>query len=280
VGPHPSVGHVTLAGAFIDGNKLPAAAAADVDVHGTHVTGIIGARPSRAQDYAGVAPGCALAVGRIFRGAHDGATNADIANAIDALSKDQQVDIINLSLGATVGSDVVHDAIIDAAERGTLCVCAAGNDAAAVQYPAAFSEALAVGAVGMQGWGPAGSVAASRLPSQQTLFGSGNLFAANFSSNGNEIQCAAPGVGIISPVPNRHDAEILHAAIDGTSMACPAATGALAVLLSRNAAYRALPRDRSRSDAARRIFTEVLRDVGLPPTYAGRGIPALQPLVG
>jgi subtilisin len=280
VGPHPSVGHVTLAGAFIDGNKLPAAAAADVDVHGTHVTGIIGARPSRAQDYAGVAPGCALAVGRIFRGAHDGATNADIANAIDALSKDQQVDIINLSLGATVGSDVVHDAIIDAAERGTLCVCAAGNDAAAVQYPAAFPEALAVGAVGMQGWGPAGSVAASRLPSQQTLFGSGNLFAANFSSNGNEIQCAAPGVGIISPVPNRHDAEILHAAIDGTSMACPAATGALAVLLSRNAAYRALPRDRSRSDAARRIFTEVLRDVGLPPTYAGRGIPALQPLVG
>jgi subtilisin family serine protease len=277
VGPHPSVGHVTLLGAFVDGELLPgAAAAADIEVHGTHVTGIIGARPTRANDYGGIAPGCDLAAGRIYRGAHDGATNADIANAIDALSRGHQVDIINLSLGATVASEIVHDAIVDAAERGTICICAAGNDASAVNYPAAFPEALAVGAVGMQGWGPPGSIASSRLPMQPNLFGTQNLFVANFCSNGNQVQCAGPGVGIISPVPNRVDTEILHAALDGTSMACPAVTAVLAVLLSRNAAYRALPRDHSRFHAARRILTDTLRDIGLPPTYAGRGIPALQ----
>lgn len=276
-GPHPSIAHATLAGAFIDNARLPeAAAAADVDVHGTHVAGIIGARPTRAQDYGGIAPGCDLAVGRIFRGADDGATNADIASAIDALSKEQQVDLINLSLGSTVPSEVVRVAIVDAAERGTLCICAAGNDANAVNYPAAFPEALAVGAVGLQGWGPPGSLAGSRLPIQPNLFGSRHLFAANFSSNGSEVQCAAPGVGIISPVPNRFDGQILHAALDGTSMACPAVTGALAVLLSRDAAYQALPRHQSRADAARRILTEALRDVGLPLTYTGPGVPALQ----
>ena len=275
-GPHPSLAHATLVGAFLDGKVLPGAAAADVDVHGTHVTGIVGARPTRPKDYGGIAPGCDIAVCRIFRGPHDGASNADIANAIDALSKGYQADIINLSLGATIASEIVHDAIIDAAERGTLCVCAAGNDASAVNYPRAFPEAFAVGAVGIQGWGPPGSVAASRLPSEQNLFGSRNLFVANFCSNGNQVRCAAPGVGIISTVPNRFSAEILHAALDGTSMACPATTGALAVLLSRDAAYRVLPRDRSRSDAARRILTAALRDVSLPPTYAGRGIPALQ----
>jgi subtilisin len=276
VGPHQSLAHVRLAGSFIDGDMLAPASAADVDVHGTHVSGIIGARPSRPHDYGGVAPGCDLTVGRIFRGPNDGASNADIANAIDALSKVHQVDIINLSLGATTPSEVVHDAIIDAAERGTLCICAAGNDASAVNFPAAFPEAFAVGAVGMQGWGPTGSIAGSRLPIQPNLFGSRKLFAANFSSNGNEIQCAGPGVGIISPVPNPFGGDILHGALDGTSMACPAVTGSLAVLLSANVGYLALPRDRSRSQAARRILTEALRDVGLPPTFAGRGIPALQ----
>jgi subtilisin family serine protease len=280
VGPHPNLGHAGLAGAFINGEREPPPAAADVDVHGTHVSGIIGARPTQPGDYGGMAPGCELFVSRIFPAPESGASNADIANAIDALSIEHQVDLINLSLGTTTPSRIVRDAIADAAERGTLCLCAAGNDASAVNYPAAFPEALAVGALGLLGWGPSGSMAASRLPVQPGMFGSRSLFVANFSSNGREIGCAGPGVGIIAPVPNRFDADVLHGALDGTSMACPAMTGALAVLLSRNPAYLALPRDRRRSDAARQILIEALRDVGLPTIYAGRGIPALQPLVG
>lgn len=41
-GPHPYVSHVTDAGAFIDGNEYPGMGA-DVDSHGTHVCGTIGA---------------------------------------------------------------------------------------------------------------------------------------------------------------------------------------------------------------------------------------------
>jgi subtilisin family serine protease len=279
VGPHPNLAHVTLAGAYINNESLASSEARDVDVHGTHVAGTIGARPARPGDYAGIAPGCDLFVARIFSGPEAGASNADIANAIDALSINHGVDVINLSLGTTTPSQIVRDAIIDASERGTLCVCAAGNDAGAVNYPAAFQESCAVAAAGLQGWGPPGSLSASRLPLEPSLFGTKNLFAANFTSHGDRIDCAGPGVGVIAPVPNLFGADVLHGALDGTSMASPAVCGALAVLLSRNPTYRALPRDMSRSEAARGLLMQVLRDVGLPTTYAGRGMPTLQAAV-
>src|SRR5262249_28385815 len=158
VGPHRNLTHAMQIGAYINGQRLPPAAATDVDAHGTHVSGTIGARPLNAGDYGGIAPGCELFVARIFPGPETGASNADIANAIDALSRDHKVDLINLSLGATTPSEVVHDALIDAVERGTLCVCAAGNDGAAVNFPAAFPEALAVTALGVAGWAPPGSL--------------------------------------------------------------------------------------------------------------------------
>jgi subtilisin family serine protease len=274
-GPHANLSHITPVGAFVDGEIMPPESALDVDFHGTHVAGTIGARPSRPGDYGGVAPGSSLLVSRIYRTIDDGASNADIANAIDALSRTHKADLINLSLGSTTPSKIVHDAIIDAAERGTLCLCASGNDGGAVNYPAAFREAIAVGAVGRQGWGPPGTMTAARLPQDQTLFGADHLFAANFSSHGSEVACAGPGVGIISSVPNPFNDTPSHAGLDGTSMACPVVCGSLAVLLSRDSSYQALPRDHTRTEAARRTLREALRDMGLPTTFGGRGIPGL-----
>lgn len=271
VGPHVNLNHATLVGAYINGNVLLPADARDVDAHGTHVSGTIGARPINVGEYGGVAPGCDLFVARIFPGPDTGASNADIANAIDALSRERHVDLINLSLGATIPSKIVHDAIIDAAERGTLCICAAGNDAGAVNYPAAFPEAVAVSAVGLAGWGPQDSLSATRLPLDGGLFGRDNLYVANFTSFGPQVTCAAPGVGIIAPVPNHFGAQTLYGAMDGTSMASPIVCGALAVLLSRSPAYKALPRDISRTQAARSLLQGALRDIGLPPVYEGRG---------
>ncbi len=273
LGPHSDLAHAVAVGAFIDGEVLSANQAADVDAHGTHVAGIIGGRPADTSHYAGIAPGCELFAARVFPAPEAGASNADIANAIDALSRTHGVDLINLSLGATVPSEVVHDALIDAAERGTLCICAAGNDAGPVNYPAAFPEAVAVSAVGLAGWGPPGSLSASRLPLEPTLFGRDDLYAANFTSHGPQVLCGAPGVGIIATVPDRHGAVGLYAAMDGTSMASPAACGALAAVLSRNAGYQAMPRDLGRSQAARGILQAILRDVGLPPSHGGHGIP-------
>ncbi len=274
-GPHPCLSHLMSIGAFLGGNAYPPGSGSDVAAHGTHVCGTIGARSVVTGTYAGIAPGCDLLVARAFSGPASGASNADIANAIDALSRDHGVDLINLSLGADTPSLIVQSAIQDAADRGTLCICAAGNNGGAVQYPAAFPEAVGVAALGLAGWGPPGSLSASRLPLDAALFGRENLFSASFSSHGPGVDCSAPGVGILATVPDRHGTTPLFGAMDGTSMASPVVCAALAALLSRDASYKALPRNSERTDAARQMLMGALRSIGLPSEHEGRGMPRL-----
>ncbi|MEH3160332.1 MAG: S8 family serine peptidase [Sphingomonas taxi] len=273
LGPHRCLQHAHGIGSFIDGNEDHGPGATDdVQGHGTHVAGTIGARPVTPGQYGGIAPGVDLFAARVFAPGRL-ASNADIANAIDALSREHGVDLINMSLGAATPSEVIHDAMLDALERGTLCVVAAGNEAGPVSYPAAFPECVAVSALGLAGWAPPTSLSATRLPQAADRFGRDNLFLANFSCFGLEIDCAAPGVGIIAPV---HDpdgrSDMLYATMDGTSMASPVACGIAAALLSRHAGLAALPRDASRAALCRSLLTAGLQDVGLAPKYQGRGI--------
>lgn len=273
VGPHPFLDHVTSIGAFINGN-FDATGGADVDNHGSHVCGIVGARPSDANAFVGIAPGVELFSARVFPEGQ-GANQVDIANAIDELSIERDVDLINMSLGASVGSQVELDAIKDALERGTLCICAAGNSNGPVEFPAAFAETVAVSAIGLLGWGPDGSIPSTRLPLQRERFGSDNLYHANFSCFGSEITCSAPGVGIISTVPISNGLSQPYASLGGTSMASPAACGALAVALSRSSIYQSLPRDLTRSQMALQILRQVSQSIGLAMEYEGRGMPDL-----
>ena len=277
VGPHPALDHVVDIGSFIDG-VFDRTGGADSDVHGSHVCGTVGARPVEGGRYAGIAPGARLYSARVFP-PDSGANQMDISDAIDTLSRDHAVDLINLSLGAPVGSEIERDAIRDALERGTLCVCAAGNANGPVGFPAAFPETVAVAALGLEGWGPPGSLSAGRLPESAARFGTGNLYLANFSDFGPEITCAAPGVGIVSTVPASGAAGGTsgnpYAALDGTSMASPVACGALAARLAGDALYRTLPRDETRAAYARRALIESCRDIGLDPAFQGRGVPTL-----
>ena len=149
VGPHPCLDHVTDIGSFIDGDVGPNGGA-DSGSHGSHVNGVIGARPKSPGHYAGVAPGATLFSARVFP-PNAGANQGDIANAIDALSKTHEVDLINMSLGAPRESRIEQDAIQDALERGTLCICAAANSGGPVEWPAAFPETLAVSALALLG---------------------------------------------------------------------------------------------------------------------------------
>ncbi len=165
-GPHPNLAHVNLVGAFTDGGFQCGAAAADVAEHGTHTTGIIGARPTKAGDYAGMASNCTLFHARVFKGEgpQDGPSNADLINAIDSLSRDHACDLINMSVGGGEPTHAEQDAIRDAAERGTLCVCSAGNDSGPIEYPDACLDSAAVSAIGQLGWAPAGSFSAGNRP--------------------------------------------------------------------------------------------------------------------
>lgn len=277
VGPHVNLAHVVRVGAFIGGEVQPGDAAADVDMHGSHVCGIIGARPSRPGDYAGIAPGVDLFCARVFPPG-GGANQGDIANAIDELSRNRGVDLINMSLGAARSagpSQIEQDAIRDALERGTLCVCAAGNDNTAVGFPAAFPEAAAISALGLLGWGPPGTLASTRLPQDPARFGSDNLYLANFSCFGSEVAAGAPGVGIVSTVPERFGLAGPYAAMDGTSMASPLACGTLAAILALSPDYQALPRDQSRAEMARGMLRDKGRDIGMNADFQGAGVPTL-----
>jgi subtilisin len=259
-------------GAFIDGQRLPATDIEDADGHGTHTSGIIGAQPRNPGEYAGIADGAELFAARVFAPGK-AASQADIANAIDVLSREYECDLLNLSLGGKEPSEILEDAIEDALERGALCVCAAGNNAGDVNYPAAYQSCVAGSAIGLAGWGPAGSLAESRLPDKPNFYGADNYYLANFSCLGAEVTCAAPGVGIISTIPSALGQPARYAAMDGTSMASPTACGTLAAILARDPMYRTMSRDVHRARAARGLLVRNCRPLGLVSEYEGRGIP-------
>ena len=271
VGPHPCLDHVTSIGAFTDG-EFDSSKGSDSGSHGTHVLGIIGARPVSTGDYAGIAPAAELYSARVLP-SNSGANQGDIAMAIDELSKARHVDLINMSLVANQPSEIVLDAIRDALERGTLCLCAAGNNSSDVNYPAAFSETVAVSALGLLGWPPEGTLAARRLPVQPDKKADEGLYLADFSSYGPAINCAGPGVGYISTVPARHGLTAPYASMDGTTVASAAVCGALAVLLSQDDDYQKMPREKVRGEMARSILCRSCRDVNLAVDYQGRGVP-------
>lgn len=278
IGPNADLSHATNVGAFIGGAELPDEDfGLDVDTHGTHVNGTIGARPrATTKRPMGIAAGVDLFSARVFPPG-GGANQGDIANAIDHLSAVRGVDLINMSLGAPVGSEIERDAIQDALERGTLCVVAAGNSDGPVQFPAAFAETVAVSALGLEGWGPPGTLASIRIPTEPDRFGDDGLYLANFSCFGAEIDVAGPGVGIIASLPERFGLKTPLGSMDGTSMASPAALAALAAVLSQDQTYRALPRDLVRATRARALLGQSARDIGLAARFQGQGVPCADP---
>jgi subtilisin family serine protease len=273
VGPHPFLDHATPIGAFLDGAvSMGETAGRDVQTHGTHVSGIIGARPNPpSAAFAGVAPGAELLVARIF-GPNGGGNQGDVANAVGSLSDQHQADILNMSfIGAP--SAIEHDAIILAWRRGTVCVCAAGNqNGAAVGYPAAYPECVAVSALGLMNGAPADSMPGWNLPSAPDRWTASGLFLASFSNVGPQIAVAAPGNGIVSTIPAREGSPRPYADMSGTSMSAPMTTGVLARLLSQDKEWAEAPRDASRSARARSLLALHAMSLGLVPAYQGAGL--------
>lgn len=273
VGPHPNLNHVKDVGAFIDAvHHSGLNDGKDVHSHGSHVCGIIGAQPQQSDEYAGIAVGGDIFSARVFRPGKD-ASQADISEAIDYLSSQEKVDLINLSLGSYEPSEVLNDAIVDALERGTLCICAAANDGMEqVAFPARFPETVAVSAIGQAGWGPNGTLASLNYPEDPNKYGYNNLYLANFSNFGTEVVCCGPGVGIISTVPQGYGLAAPYAAMSGTSMASPAVCAILAGILSSSTDYTNLSRDYTRSEKARALLRMNCADIGVDDKYQGRGI--------
>ena len=172
----------------------------DDNGHGSHVAGIVAAL-NNSIGVIGVGPAVDLLAVKVLSRSGSGFTSDVIEGIQWAMNNNAQV--INLSLGSSSGSQAMHDAIIAAYNAGVVIVAAAGNSGAAVGFPAAYPETIAVSAT------------------------DSNNLLASFSSRGPEIDLAAPGVSILSTYKGTG-----YATLSGTSMAAPHVTGAVALVLN------------------------------------------------
>lgn len=233
--------------------------------HGTHVGGIIAAHGTPPNGVRGIATGVKLRSYRVFGKGSEGASNFAIAKAIDRAVADG-CDLINMSLGGGPKDEATHSAIASARAKGTLVIVASGNDGRQpVSFPASDSLSLAVSALGRKKTFPSGSTEFGDIAAP---YGRDKAnFIAAFSNVGPEISLTSPGVGIISTFPGDR-----YAVMDGTSMACPAVTGAAAKLLASQPALLAKPRDQMRSDAMAHTLLQAAVSLGFPATLQGQGM--------
>jgi subtilisin family serine protease len=232
--------------------------------HGTHVAGIIAARGIPPKGIRGLAPEVDLRSYRVCPQGSRDVSNYSIAKAIDHAIADG-CDLINMSLGGGTPDTVVEQAIDDARLAGAVVICAAGNGyRSPVSFPASYTYSIAVSAFGREGTFPAG--AAQEGSVQRPPFGTNAKdFIADFSNVGPEIDLTGPGVGVISTFPGG------YAVLDGTSMACPAVTGAAARILGQTAAILNSTRDQSRSDQIQQLIGSKAASLGFGPTFEGKG---------
>ena len=233
---------------------------ADQEGHGTHVAGIVAAHGA----LPGMAAGVELYIYRVFPHGKE-ASNFDIMKAIDQ-AKNDQCDLVNMSLGEHGLDEGIVSAIKEAYSTGVLCFAANGNDdRAAVSFPASYSLTIAVSAMGRKGTFPPSTVQSGIV---KAPYGADKQnFIADFSNIGPETDITAPGVGIVSTYPGDK-----YAVMDGTSMACPAATGIAARLLASQPDILAMPRNQARTDAIQKFLATKIKSMGFVANFEGKGM--------
>jgi subtilisin len=235
--------------------------------HGTHVAGIIAARGTPPAGIRGIAPGVTLRSYRVFGQRLGGASNFDIAKAVDAGITDG-CHLLNMSLGspASAGSDPgLADAITAAHNAGVLVFVANGNDGRQpVGFPASATFSQAISAMGRQGTFPAGTEPEGSV---EAPFGTDAAnFVADFSNIGPETDFTGPGVGVMSTLPGG------YGVMSGTSMATPAEVGAAARVLASRPDILAMPGTVDRTAAMIAALAGVAAPLGFGATFEGKGI--------
>ncbi|MCX7113308.1 MAG: S8 family serine peptidase [Proteobacteria bacterium] len=226
----------------------------DIVGHGTHVAGIIAAATNNSAGIAGICQRCDLNIWKIFGDTPDpvdGQYYVDpvlYQRALNA-AKNSGMRVMNLSIGGTADSpteEILFRRLIDS---GCTIVAAMGNEFEAgnpIEYPAAYPDVIAVGAVGR------------------------NKKRAAFSCTGGHISLCAPGVGVLSTLPvqpsvARSEKEIEYAAWSGTSMAAPHVTAAAALVLARNPNFTPAQVKQKLTNKAKKI--DKMGNIGISEEY-------------
>lgn len=137
----------------------------DLTGHGTAIASIIAG--SGEDGILGINPDAEIYSVKVL----DKNNNAPVSRIIEGIywCIDNDIDIINMSFGTNRFSPALEQAVKDAYNAVILMIGAAGNNAGEVEYPAAFDEVMAVGAVNT------------------------NAQMSDFSNTGEELEIAAPG---------------------------------------------------------------------------------------
>ena len=200
---------------FYGNNNLMVSLSASM--HGTHVSGIIGASRNNENGMDGIADQVQI---MMLRAVPDGDEHdKDIALAI-RYAVDNGAQIINMSFGKSYSPEKkwIDEAVAYAASKDVLLVHAAGNDGKNLDTTYNFPTPTFLDSKRASNWI---TVGASGDPTTGGL-------AATFSNYGkNEVDVFAPGVKIYSTVPGGNTYQFLQ----GTSMASPVVAGVAALLL-------------------------------------------------
>lgn len=188
--------------------------------HGTHVAGIAAAIDDE-DDLVGMAPGARIHDFKVLNDQGKGEMSGVIA-ALDAIVARKQLNpaipmVVNLSLGADIGTtayNALDEAVLAAIEAEITVVIAAGNNGIDVSTvtPAHVTEAITVG-----------STTNTAFLKQMAI--------SSFSNHGDGVDIYASGEKVRSFYPAD---KTLMVEMDGTSMATPAVTGAVALYLSQH----------------------------------------------
>ena len=183
----------------------------DDHFHGTHVAGIAAAAPSdNPAGIVGICPNCRIMPIKVLDSQGSGSLDR-VANGI-VYAAESGARVINLSLGGTMGSPTLENAVNIAWSLGSLVVAGAGNNGADLLfYPAAYPNAMAIASVNQDDW--------------RSCF-----------SNYHEgfIAVAAPGEYIYSTTPRDPSGNDTYGTYSGTSMATPHVSGLAGLLFSQN----------------------------------------------
>ncbi|MFQ3573645.1 MAG: S8 family serine peptidase [Thermodesulfovibrionales bacterium] len=181
--------------------------------HGTHVSGIIGAATNNSNGIAGIMWNVRLMPLKFLGKNGEGTTAAAVLALNYAVSNGAK--IINASYGSNTFSQAEYDSILNANNNGVLFIAAAGNDAAnndfTPSYPCSYGLPNII------------SVAASDQRDNIATF-------SNFGPN--KVDVAAPGVYILSLIPNNGYSN--KDFWPGTSMATPHVVGLAGLVMTQN----------------------------------------------
>lgn len=185
-----------------DGNENPLFD--DASGHGTAVAGMICAADDDI-GITGINPNAALYSAKVL----DSENKSPLSRILQGIywAIENEVDIINMSFGTDVDSEILHNAVKAAHDAGILLIASSGNTAGGrVKYPAAYSEVIAVGATDP----------------------TGRLWAN--TSVGDELELLAPGEKILT-------SGFLGGTLgtSGTSIAAAQVTGMASLLMQRDA---------------------------------------------